>query len=182
MLKLKPRKTVEDYMNLPEGIFAELIEGEIFVTPSPAFDHQQVIGELFVALREYVRSREAGALAMAPLDVHLPSGDVVQPDLVFVAAGNRSAIQKWVRGVPDLLVEVVSADRPERDRLVKRDLYARNGVPEYWIVDPESRSVEVLVLESGRYAPHGYFEVGDSLTSRSLPGFTLPLEGVFAKR
>jgi Uma2 family endonuclease len=182
MLKLKPRKTVDDYMRLPEGTFAELIEGEIFVTPSPGFDHQQVIGELFVALREYVRSREAGALAMAPLDVYLPSGDVVQPDLVFVATGNRSAIQQWVRGVPDLLVEVVSADRPERDRIVKRDLYARNGVPEYWIVDPETRSVEVLVIESGRYVPHGYFEAGDSLTSRSLPGFALPLEGVFGKR
>jgi len=182
MLKLKPRKTAEDYMRLPEEARAELIEGELFMTPSPKSYHQRVIGELFAGLREYVGSRQAGELAMAPLDVYLPSGDVVQPDLIFVRADRLEIIQDWIRGVPDLLVEVISADRPERDRIVKRDLYARNGVPEYWIVDPEARSVEVLVLESGRYAPCGYFEAGDSLVSPSLPGFNPPLESVFRKK
>jgi len=182
MLKLKPRKTVDDYMKLPEGTLAELIEGEIFMTPSPKTDHQRVGRELGHALWEFVRSHGLGEVFDAPLDIHLPSGDVVQPDLIFVGVGRVDILQDWIRGAPDLLVEIISADRPERDRIVKRDLYARNGVPEYWIVDPEARSIEVLALESGRYAPRGYFEAGDSLVSPSLPGFTLPLGGVFRKQ
>lgn len=170
-IKTRPRKTVEDYLRLPEGVRAELIEGEIFMSPSPKTRHQIVAGKIYKAVSEFVESKRLGMAFFAPLDVHLPSGDVVQPDIIFVAQENLGIIRDWIRGVPDLLIEVVSPDNPERDRVVKRDLYARNGVREYWIVDPEERTVEVV--------PQGYFEEADVVTSPLLDGLSLPARTLF---
>jgi Uma2 family endonuclease len=175
-LKTRPRKTVDDYMRLPEGVRAELIDGELLMSPSPKPRHQRIIGNLYVALRAFIEDQGLGRVFVAPLDVHLPSGNIVQPDLVVVLKAHERIIQDWVRGVPDLLVEVVSPENPERDRLVKRDLYAGNGVKEYWIADGEARAIEVLRLSKGRYEPHGYFEVGDALSPALLPGLSLQLE------
>lgn len=179
MLKLKPRKTVEDWMKLPAGTLAELIGGEIFMTPSPAFNHQDIQAEIAARLRLFVSERNLGKVVAAPMDVHLASGDILQPDVLFIRTANLGIIKQWVMGSPDLVVEIVSPDRPERDLVVKRDLYARHGVAEYWIVSPELKSIEVLTLHGKEYAPHAYFESGDSLTTPSLPGFSLPLGNVF---
>jgi Uma2 family endonuclease len=179
-VRTRPRKTVEDYMNLPDGVRAELIEGELFMSPSPKLRHQKIAENLLVALRRYVDKTKRGAIHIAPLDVHLPSGDVVQPDLIFVADANRSILQDWIRGVPDLLIEVVSPDGAERDRIVKRDLYARNGVAEYWIVDDQGRAVEVLRLQGDAYEPAGYFTGVESVRSVLLSDLALPLADVFA--
>ncbi|MEK7476627.1 MAG: Uma2 family endonuclease [Candidatus Coatesbacteria bacterium] len=179
MLKLKPRKTVDDYMKLPEGTLAELIEGELFMTPSPKSVHQEIVEELYSALRQFVRAGSLGRVRLAPLDVHLPSGDIVQPDILFIRTANLGIVQDWIRGVPDVLIEVVSPEHPERDRLVKRGLYARNGVSEFWIVDPATRTVEVLVLDGPAYASHGYFDSADALTSPAFAGLSLPLAEIF---
>jgi Uma2 family endonuclease len=113
------------------------------------------------------------------MDVHLPSGDIVEPDVLFVAQENHSIIQDWIRGVPDLVIEVLSPDGIARDRFVKRDLYARNGVREYWIVDPATRSIEVFALRSRQYEPAGYFQEGAVLTSTVLSGLSLPVTEIF---
>lgn len=165
-------------MKLPEGVRAELIEGELFMSPSPKERHQKLVGNVYVALRSFVDAKGLGQIRVAPLDVHLPSGDIVQPDVIFVAQANLSIVREWIRGVPDLLVEVLSPEGRERDRIVKRDLYARNGVREYWLVDGEAPSVEVLTLKSGVYAPHGYFEMEDAVTSSLLPGLSVPVRQV----
>jgi len=179
-LKTRPRRTVDDYLKLPEGTRAELIEGEILMTPSPKSLHQIVAFNLAAILRSFVIERGLGRVLVAPMDVHLPSGDVVQPDVLFVAAANAGIIQDWIRGAPDILVETISPEGVERDRLVKRDLYARNGVKEYWLVDPEARSVEVLELNaSGRYEPSGYFEERDTVVSPLLAGLALPVLKLF---
>jgi Uma2 family endonuclease len=179
MAVLRPRKTIEDYMSLPEGVRAELIDGEIFMSPSPKYRHQQIQKRLSRLLDDFVTSQALGEICVPPLDVHLLSGDVVQPDIIFVAAANRGIVQEWIRGVPDLLVEIVSPEGAERDRIVKRDLYARNGVREYWLVDDATRSVEILTLSQGRYAPYGFFEEGDCATSVVLPGLALPVRDLF---
>ena len=181
-LKAKPRKTVEDFMSLPEGARAELIEGEIYVSPSPRPWHQIVLLNIATAFRAFVLSGRFGQTFVAPLDVHLPSGDIVQPDVIFVSNANQSIIQDWIRGTPDLLVEVISPGSPERDRIVKRRLYAENGVKEYWIVDPEARSVEVLTVADGAYVSHGYFEGEGAVTSRVLGDLSLPLAEIFASQ
>lgn len=167
-------------MRLPDGVRAELIEGELFMSPAPKFRHQRIVSNLHFALRKHVEARRLGIVVDSPIDVHLPSGNVVQPDLVFAAEANRTILRDWVRGTPDLLVEVISPESAERDRIVKRDLYARNGVPEYWIVDEQSRSVEVLRLKADAYEPAGYFTEADSVRSILLPDLDLTLAEVFA--
>ncbi len=104
---------------------------------------------------------------------------MVQPDVLFIRQANLGILRDWVRGTPDLLIEVVSAANPERDRGLKRALHARNGVPEYWIVDPRERSVEVLCLAGAHYAAGGYFEGDATLTSPGCPGLRVRLAEIF---
>ena len=178
-LQTRPRKTVDDFMKLPEGTLAELIDGEIFMTPGPRVLHQRVVINLTLELAPYVRGRKLGEILTSPVDVHLPSGDIVEPDLILVRRENESIIQDWIRGAPDLLIEVLSPSHPERDLIVKRNLYARNGVPEYWIVDPSDRSVQVWRLVEGRYDPSGYRREGQTLATNLIPGFELSVTKLF---
>jgi Uma2 family endonuclease len=175
-----PRQTVSDFMALPEGTRAELIRGEITIlTPAPFTPHQRAVRNLGVALTVWARARKAGEILDSPMDVHLPSGDVVQPDVLFVAAAHAGIVQDWVRGAPDLLIEVLSPSRPARDRVLKREVYAENGVPEYWIVDPDERTVEILRLAGKAYSLAVRVSGGGVITSPLLPGFAMDLAGVF---
>jgi len=185
--RARPRKTVEDFMNLPDGSRAELIDGDLFMCPAPREPHQWAVGNLYVLLTQFAHSRKLGKVYVAPFDVHLPSGDVVEPDILYVAKANLGIVQDWVRGAPDLVIEVLSPEGIDRDRIVKRDLYAQNGIREYWIVDAEAKAVEVFTLRDGtrqagpaRYEPNGYFESNDILVSSLLPELKLPVADVFA--
>jgi len=164
----RPRKTKEDYLALPDDVRAELIDGELYVTPAPEVAHQRAVARLWRTLQDYAAARDAGEAFVSPCDVHLPSGDVVQPDVLFVTHANAGIVREHVHGVPDLVVEVLSPSRPERDRFVKRALYERNRVPEYWVVDPEERSVEVLHLEGAAFVLAGWFTDDDVVVSPSL--------------
>jgi len=177
--RARPKKTVEDYMKLPEGTRAELIEGEILMSPSPKFIHQRTVSNLHVGLRQFVDARRLGVVVDAPMDVHLPGGEIVQPDVIFVASEHRAIVQDWIRGVPDLVIEVISPESIERDRIVKREIYARSGVREYWIVDSAERTVEVLRLSGSNYEPFGYFREPGSVTSSILVGLALPVHSIF---
>jgi Uma2 family endonuclease len=174
-----PRKTISDFLALPEGTRAEFIDGEITLTPAPFLPHQRAVLNLSLALTLWARSSGAGCVVVAPMDVHLPSGDVVQPDVIFVAERNASILVDWIRGVPDLLIEVLSPSDPARDRVLKRSLYAHNGVPAYWIVDPALRTIEALHPERGAFRVASRLAEGGVLSSPSLPGFTLPLAEAF---
>jgi Uma2 family endonuclease len=113
------------------------------------------------------------------VDLVLPSGDVVQPDVVWIPRDLRDIVRDRIEGVPGLIVEVVSRTHPERDRIVKKALYAGNGVPEYWIVDLDSKSVEVFRLHGAEYRPAGYFTAGTHVASPSLPGFRAAVDDLF---
>ncbi len=175
----RPRKTVSDFMALGEELTVELIAGELYSKPRVTVAHQTVVGGLLFVLAQHVREHGLGHFCGLPMDVHLPSGDIVKPDLLFVSKANESIIQDWIFGVPDLLIEVLSPVNAERDRIVKRDLYARNGVPEYWIVDPDVRTIEVLRLREGGYAPAGYFGMGTVLRTETMPLLRLVVDEVF---
>ncbi len=177
--KLRPRKTAADFMDLPEGTLAELIDGELFMSPAPKTRHQKTVGELFFALQSYVRSTASGEVFVAPFDVHLPTGDIVEPDIVFVAKPNLGIIQDWIRGAPDLLVEVLSPTSIERDRIIKHRLYAQNGVREYWIVDPEARAIEVFSLAGTLYEPNGYVQADEVMESPLLPDLKFRVADLF---
>lgn len=178
-LRSRPRKTVDDYLALGEDVVAELIDGELYVTPAPTPRHQDVVGALYVHLRTHVEEAQLGRVYLAPVDVYLSGGDIVQPDLIFLRAERLNVVQEVIRGAPDLAIEVLSRSRPERDRIIKKDLYAANGVGEYWLVDPEARAVEVFALVEDRYMAAGWFTGEASIVSPSLPELELPLRSVF---
>jgi len=114
------RFTYEDYLLLPEDRRYEIIDGDLLMTPAPGIPHQRLVGRLYRHLDDHVRSRKLGEVLMAPFDVVLSPTDVVQPDLLFVAAGRASIIgEKFISAAPDLVVEILSPSTEDRDRTVK---------------------------------------------------------------
>ena len=145
--------TYRDYEALPaDGRRYELHEGELSVTAAPVPAHQRILLDLAVALREHVMRRNLGEVFVAPIDCILSDTTVVQPDIVFLDAGRALAVSaRGIEGPPTLAVEILSPSTAPIDRGVKLQLYARHGVPYYWIVDPDARSLEAYVLAGGSY-------------------------------
>jgi Uma2 family endonuclease len=138
--------TWQDVQQLPDdGHRHEAIEGELYVTPAPSFRHQRVSQRLEQALLRLLEEPGHGIVVHAPIGVEFPdTGEGVQPDIVFVSAARRHIItQPDIQGAPDLVIEILSPTTAHRDRGIKRKLYQRQGVGEYWIVDTEAREVEV---------------------------------------
>jgi Uma2 family endonuclease len=146
--------TVEEFWSLPESVLpVEYINGEIVMAPTPTVSHQSVLGNIFFALYAFVKANALGKVFVAPLDVILPTGDVVQPDAFFLNAkqAERLSDAKRVEEVPPFLVEVLSPGSVTHDTIRKRALYEKNGVREYWIVNLTARSITQLVLRKRRY-------------------------------
>jgi Uma2 family endonuclease len=143
--------TYADYAALPDdGQRYELHEGVLSVTPAPNLDHQIVLANLFRILDRHVGSHSKGLVLFAPLDVILTDSNVVQPDLVYLDPGQmRQRSRRGIEGPPTLLVEILSPGTARVDRTVKRALYARHGVPFYWIIDLEARSLDAFAAERG---------------------------------
>lgn len=125
----------------PRGERWELVDGEVLVTPSPHWTHQNIVFELAVRLRAYVMAEGIGKILVSPLDVKLEAGLVMQPDILAVPEGHLRA-QGDVVTTLLLAVESVSPSSARFDRVVKRPRYQRNNVPEYWIVDGEAQIIE----------------------------------------
>ena len=138
--------TWEDVLRMPEdGNRYEFVGGRLYVTPAPGVRHQRISKRLETALTAILEDTGHGELFYAPLLVEFPgAGDRVQPDIFFVSAERLGIIgEAQVTGAPDLVVEILSPSTARRDRGIKFDLYARGGVREYWIVDPDEDSVDV---------------------------------------
>ena len=174
------RFTYRDYLLLPEGDRRELIEGDFYMVPAPSFRHQVVAANLGTALRGFVRSHRLGQMVWAPTGVVLSSESVVQPDILFISNERRGIITEAnVSGAPDLVVEILSPSTAERDRELKLNLYARHGVREYWIVDPEDETIEVMELGLAGASEVRRYDAG-SVESGLLPGLVIPLDDIFA--
>jgi len=174
--------TYEDYLRLPsDGWQYQVIHGRLFMVPAPAPMHQQIVIRLGAALFSFLRQHPLGAVFPAPTDVLVPGkAEPVQPDLVFVAAERAHIVtQRAVEGAPDLAVEVLSPSNWLDDRRVKFTLYAEIGVHEYWIVDPQERTIEVFALQERRYALVNRFGPDEILRSDLLPGFEVAVGDIF---
>lgn len=176
--------TFDAFRVLPEDTRAELIEGVFTVTPAPTWRHQRLQVRIAGALESHVRAHGLGIVLGAPFDVILREQDpaiVVQPDVFFVARANAARMQEsGLFGPPDLVVEVLSPSNARHDSIKKRQLYAAHGVREYWMVMAELDQIEVLRRDDGEgFCRPVVFEPGDELTTPLLPGFALPLAGLF---
>jgi len=176
--------TYDDFVLFPDdGLRHELIDGEHYVTPSPNTKHQQILFNLTLQLGKWLEEHPTGRIFFAPFDVVFSHVDVVEPDLLYMSNARAADILTLanVQGVPELVVEIGSPGTRKRDETVKRALYERAGVSEYWVVDPELEVVRVYRRDGERFArPHELaMEAGDLLTTSLLPGLELPLPEIF---
>ncbi|MBI4333733.1 MAG: Uma2 family endonuclease [Chloroflexi bacterium] len=173
--------TYEDYKALPESETKryELLEGELVVVPSPNVPHQSISLELVLSLARFVKDNHLGTVYDAPLDVHLGE-NVVQPDIMYISTERMGIVgREEIQGAPDLVIEILSPATGTRDRTLKKTLYARHGVRELWIVDPDKETIEVAKLARTGFETTGLFKKGEILTSPVLPGLRLDTREVF---
>lgn len=159
----------------------ELWDGALIMSPTPSFFHQEIAFRFHRALHDWVVPHNLGKVIGAPIDMVLSSHRAVQPDVAFIAKDRLAIIQRVIMGPADLVAEIVSLQGRSRDRIEKRDLYEQHGVKEYWIIDPEAQTVEVLALISGRYELVQRSLPGETASSRLLPGFEVPVGDLFRR-
>jgi len=186
MMRTTPgvKLTYDDFLLFPDdGKRHELIDGEHYVTPSPSRKHQAVVWNLAGIIAPYLESHPVGRAFVAPFDVIFSDFDVVEPDVLFISKARLEEVltTKNVRGAPNLVVEIASRSTRSRDETLKRKLYQRFGVEEYWVIEPDDDTIVVY-----KYGDQGYrreFDLaatrGDMLTTPLLPGLQLPLDRIF---
>ena len=178
------RLTYDDFLLFPDdGQRHELIDGEHYVTPCPNTRHQELTGRLHLALGNYLATRRyLGRVFFAPFDIIFTKFDVVEPDLVFIGGDQLDILtEQNVQGPPALVVEIQSPSTRRRDETLKRQLFERGGVREYWLVDPDHNTIRVFRRSaSGELSLVADLDAHAELTSPLFPDFTLPLSECFA--
>ncbi|MEO8497188.1 MAG: Uma2 family endonuclease [Planctomycetota bacterium] len=177
-----PAKTklgYEHYVCYPDdGRRHEIIDGDHFVNPAPTMDHQRFSRRIQFQLYDQIEESGRGEVFNAPSDVQLTDHDVVQPDLIVVMRERRSILTATkIKGIPNLIVEVLSPSTKQYDRVLKKDLYERVGVPEYWIVLTDDHAVEQFVLRDGKYVLEGTHSV--SMTVATIENVSVDLTKVW---
>jgi Uma2 family endonuclease len=160
----------------------ELIDGRIIMTPPAGWPHGGIEAALVVALGQHVQSRKLGIVLGSSAGYDLPSGDTLEPDVSFIAArrfaaGPKPTPGKFLRIVPNLVVEILSPSTARKDRIEKK-VYERNGVDEYWLVDPARKAVTIFYLGKRGYGA-GATATAGPLRSRALPGLDLSVKELF---
>ena len=180
MLNVKTRLTYADYLKTSDDERYELLNGELVMPPAPLTGHQMISIALASRLYLFVEEKGLGTVVAALTDVVLSDTDVVQPDVLFVSSQRIHILTREnIQGAPDLVVEILSPATSERDRTIKLDLYAQHGVKEYWIVDPDAKTIMVMLRGEGGLEVAGLYGEGQTLRSPTLKGFSVALEEVF---
>ena len=176
------RQSLADFHALPEGTLAQYFDGEVLLSPAPLFLHQRVVMALARHLGNYAAEHDLGEVLVAPLDVTLSDTLVVQPDLVFISHDRDGIVtRRGLSGAPDVVAEVLSPSTAYYDLTLKRDAYEAHGVDEYWIVDPERRTVTVLAREGGAYRTHADLRGEGRAASALLDGFAVEVASLFGE-
>ena len=175
--------TYEEYLQIPEeaGYRFEILEGILVKEPSPSVHHQRVTSALYRQLADFFDIFDPeGELFFAPLDVTLTAGNVLQPDLLFVSDARRGIKrQERIDGPCDLVVEIMSPASRRKDRLHKMEIYAKAGIPHYWIADAEENTLEAFILGDNSYTLAAAGGSGDRFIHPAFPGLDLDLEKIF---
>jgi Uma2 family endonuclease len=175
--------TYDEFLLFPDdGKRHELIDGEHYVTPSPNIRHQRISKRLLVLIDTWLREHPLGEIFYAPLDVIFSNLDVVEPDLLYVSNESAAALLagQHVTGTPDLVVEIASPGTRKRDETIKRRLYERSGVTEYWVIDPDIDLIRIYRRAGDRFARAVELsrEADEVLTTDLLPGLEIRLADV----
>jgi Uma2 family endonuclease len=180
-IELGTKLTFDQFRQLPDdGKLYELVHGEVHLTPSPTTKHQIILARLHASLEAYLSKNPLGRLLFAPLDVRLSDDTALQPDLIFIAHAHSAIIHEdYIRGTPDLVVEILSPSTTAHDRTTKLPLYAEAGVGEMWIIDPQAKTVEILKLQGNKYLVEAALAGSRALSSSCFPGWELPLPDLF---
>ena len=176
----KKRYTYDDYLKTPDDKRYELIEGELYMTPSPITNHQRISGRIDFELRKFVLENDCGEIFYAPYDVYFDDENVVQPDILFISKDRLNIIgDKNLQGAPDLVIEILSESNAYRDLIQKKKLYARFGVKEYWIVVPGEKTIDIHILKDKTYQLYKTLGEYDTLESQILKGLKMELKAIF---
>ncbi|HET7117365.1 MAG TPA: Uma2 family endonuclease [Hanamia sp.] len=147
-----PKSILEVWKSLPEGTLCQLINNKLIMSPAPQNLHQVVTGEIFVEISLYLRKNKIGEVRISPYDVHFSKENILQPDIFFIKNENLNKIRsKGLFGAPDLVVEILSPSTSHLDFGEKKSVYERYGVSEYFIVDPNTKSVDSYFLKDEKY-------------------------------
>ncbi|MBF0319038.1 MAG: Uma2 family endonuclease [Nitrospirae bacterium] len=158
----------------------EIINGEEITGPSPFGRHQRISGNLYDIIRQYVKAKDCGQVYYSPLDIIFEEGvNRLQPDILFIRKENMAIFQDWIRGVPDMVCEIISHGTYAKDTAVKRAIYERYRVPEYWIVLPEFETIEILTIENNSYKTHSIAEIEGVVTSKIIDGLQVNVRDIF---
>ncbi len=180
MALIDPRLTLEDLQAMPDdGRRHEILEGDLFVSPSPSRRHQRIVSNLAVVLR-HLEDGGFGQALIAPFDVVLSSHTVVEPDALFVAKDREGILtERYVNGPPDIVVEVLSPTTRAVDQGEKLKAYARYGVREYWLVDPEAETVAVYRRSADSFpvAPDSAGR-GEHVPTAVFPGVSVAVDEI----
>ena len=175
------KMTYDEYCLLPEDRNQyELFDGELVMTPSPSARHQEIVTELAGALRNFVRKGSLGKVYVAPLDIIFTEHTVVQPDILFISQERvKTVVQEKVEGAPDLVVEVLSPSTFYKDLRKKMAVYSQFGVKEYWIVDPERKTIELYCRGKEELELASRFSAEETFESPLFPGFHIAVSSLF---
>ncbi len=181
MKATQPRLTYIELRLMPDdGKRYELVDGEVFVTPSPNEKHQRVSANLFVSMETYARRKKLGRAYFAPFDVVFGEKTALQPDIIFVSSSRLGIIgPEYIVGAPDLVAEILSPQRAAYDRATKFEQYAKYGVGECWIIDPVAETVEVYRLAGTEYELKAKLSGDQNLETPLLPGWKIRVADLF---
>lgn len=177
----KPRKTFRDFARLPQGTLAQLIGGEIVMSPAPRSFHQEIILNIAHIIRNYLSANKIGKVYVSPIDVKLSDEEAYQPDIVYISRERLNIVTDLrIEGVPDLVVEVLSVSTAYYDLTHKKNVYEDFGVREYIIVDPIEFTVELFENHAGKgLVSKGLLRKNGSISPALLPGLEISLSEIF---
>lgn len=177
-----PPLTERDYYNLPEGSRYQLIEGDLYMAPAPNLYHQTILGNLAFALRSYLEQNPIGLLFQAPTDVFFGRESIWQPDLFIVLNSRRHILTiRRCEGAPNFIAEILSPSSQDLDLHTKKAVYARAGIDEYWILDPESNELLIHRFDDNPNNPIARLKPPEKATSSLFPGLAIDLDHLFRR-
>ncbi len=184
MLDLLPRQGEwheENYLALETNRLVELVDGCLEFPPTPTYSHRTIALLICILLRSYIQNRRGGRTVLAPFKLRINSRNYREPEVLFLKPENAHLHRDAFWTFADLLVEIVSPDEPDRDYVAKRADYARLGVPEYWIVDPERGQLLQLILKDGVYLDHAVHALDQTVRAVTLDGFEVDFAKLMAE-